>query len=263
MKTKRKATNRLFGDWYKSYPELPRFFLALEQSNHGCIMYSKTVPGNNSNEEIFQRVFWAFAPSITGFAHCRPVLSIDGTHLYGKYKGTLLIAMGCDGNNQLFPLAFAITEGENTDSWSWFLACIRVGVTQRKGLCLISDRHPGIIAAVNETYSGWTQPDACHRFCMRHLASNFNTKFKDKTLKDLMCRAAMESKVKKFISHMDTIGKINVDARNWLEHISLEKLAFSHDGGGEGRYEIMTTNMSEVFNGILKGARNLPITTLV
>ncbi|RVW91315.1 Serine/threonine-protein phosphatase 7 long form-like [Vitis vinifera] len=133
--------------------ELPRFFLALEQSNPGCIMYSKMVPGNNPNEEIFQRVFWAFAPSIKGFAHCRPVLSIDGTHLYGKYKGTLLIAMGCDGNNQLFPLAFSITEGENTDSWSWFLACIRVGVTQRKGLCLISDRHPGIIAAVNETYS--------------------------------------------------------------------------------------------------------------
>ncbi|RVW69911.1 Serine/threonine-protein phosphatase 7 long form-like [Vitis vinifera] len=192
MKAKRKAMTRLFGDWYKSYAELPRFFLVLEQSNPGCIMYSKTVPGNNPNEEIFQRVFWAFAPSITGFAHCRPVLSIDGTHLYGKYKGTLLIAMGCDGNNQLFPLAFAITEGENTDSWSWFLACIRVGVTQRKGLCLISDRHPSIIAAVNETYSGWTQPDACHRFCMRHLASNFNTKFKDKTLKDLMCRAAME-----------------------------------------------------------------------
>ncbi|RVX20495.1 Serine/threonine-protein phosphatase 7 long form-like [Vitis vinifera] len=197
----------------------------------------------------------------TGFAHCRPVLSIDGTHLYGKYNGTLLIAMGCDGNNQLFPLAFAITEGENTDSWSWFFACIRVGVTQRKGLCLISDRHPGIIAAVNETYSGWTQPDACHRFCMRHLASNFNTKFKDKTLKDLMCRAAMESKVKKFISHMDTIGRINAEARNWLEQIPLEKWALSYDGGR--RYGIMTTNMSEVFNGVLKGARNLPITTLV
>ncbi|RVW68072.1 hypothetical protein CK203_064579 [Vitis vinifera] len=241
--------------------ELPRFFLALEQSNPGCIMYSKMVLGNNPNEEIFQRVFWAFAPSIKGFAHCRPVLSIDGTHLYGKYKGTLLIAMGCDGNNQLFPLAFAMTEGENTNSWSWLLACIRVGVTQRKGLRLISDRHPGIIAAVNETYSGWTQPDACHRFCMRHLASNFNTKFKDKTLKDLMCRAAMESKVKKLISHMDTIGRINAEARNWLEQIPLEKWALSYDGGR--RYGIMTTNMSEVFNGVLKGARNLPITTLV
>ena len=30
MKVKRKAMNRFFGDWYKSYAELPRFFLALE-----------------------------------------------------------------------------------------------------------------------------------------------------------------------------------------------------------------------------------------
>ena len=73
-------------------------------------MYSKMVPGNNLNEEIFQRVFWAFALSIKGFTHCRLVLSIDGTHLYKKYKGALLIAMRCDGNNQLFQLAFAITE---------------------------------------------------------------------------------------------------------------------------------------------------------
>ena len=263
MKVKRKTKTRLFGDWYKSYVELSCFFLALEQSNPRCIAYSKMVPGNNPNEKKIQRVFWAFTPSIKGFTHCRLILSIDGTYLYAKYKGILLIAMGYNSNNQLFPFAFAIIERENTDSWSQFLACIRVEVTQRKGLCLISNRHPSNIAVVNETYSGWTKPDAYYRFCMRHLASNFNTKLKDKTLKDLMCRAAMESKVKKFISHMDTIGKINVDARNWLEHISLEKLAFSHDGGGEGRYEIMTTNMSEVFNGILKGARNLPITTLV
>ena len=33
MKAKKKAMTRLFGDWYKSYAELPHFFLALEQSN--------------------------------------------------------------------------------------------------------------------------------------------------------------------------------------------------------------------------------------
>ena len=69
-----------------------------------------------SNTEIFQRVFWSFKPSIEGFKHCHPVLSIDGTHLYGKYKDMLLIAMGYDENNQLFPLTFAITEGENIDN---------------------------------------------------------------------------------------------------------------------------------------------------
>ena len=90
--------------------------------------------------------------------------------MYGKYKGTLMISMGCDGNNKLFPLTFAITKSENTNSWSWFLACIRVGVTQRKDLFLIFDHHPSIIAATNDTYSRWVEPNAYHRFSMRHLA---------------------------------------------------------------------------------------------
>ena len=106
------------------------------------------------NEEVFQRDFWAFHPSIEGFKHCRHVLTIDGTDLYGKYKGTATIAMGCDGNNQLFPLAFALTEGENVDNWGWFLACIRNRVTQMRGLCVISDRHPGIMAAFVDVYLG-------------------------------------------------------------------------------------------------------------
>ena len=107
----------MFGDFYKSYAKLPHFFGALEQANPGCVVISKTFPGNTRNEEVFQRVFWAVHPSIEGFKHCRHVLTIDDTHLYGKYKGTIMIVMGYDKNNQLFSLAFALTEGENVDSW--------------------------------------------------------------------------------------------------------------------------------------------------
>ena len=92
----------------------------------------------------------------------------------------LLIAMGCDGNNQLFPLEFAIIECENIDSWGWFLACIRNKVTQRTGICVISDRHPGIMAAMSDFHLGWATPSTYHRICMGHLASNFMTQFKDK-----------------------------------------------------------------------------------
>ena len=101
---KHKAIRQLFGDFFQSYTELPRLFLAIEQANLGCIVIWKTREINMPNTEIFQRVFWSFKPSIEGFEHCRPVMSIDSTHLYGKYKGKLLIAMGCDENNQLFPL---------------------------------------------------------------------------------------------------------------------------------------------------------------
>ena len=73
--------------------------MALEQANPRCVVIWKTFDINMSNTEIFQHVFWSFKPSVEGLEHCRPVLSIDGTHLYEKYKGMLLIAMECDGNN--------------------------------------------------------------------------------------------------------------------------------------------------------------------
>ena len=112
-----------------------------------------------------------------------------------------------------------------------------------------------------DVYLGWSEPNAYHRICMHHLASNFMTHFKDKCLKQLLCRAALETKVEKFNMHMETIGRINQDALSWLEAIPFEKWALSHDGGR--RYGIMTTNMSEVFNSVLKGARSFPITAFV
>ena len=114
---KHKALRQLFVDFSQSYIELPRLFLAIEQANLGCVVIWKTFDINMPNTEIFQHVFWLFKPSIEGFEHYRPVPSIDDTHLYGMYKDMLLIAMGCDRNNQLFPLTFAITKGENIDSW--------------------------------------------------------------------------------------------------------------------------------------------------
>ena len=59
---------------------------------------------------------------------------------------------------------------------------------------------------------------------------------------------------------MTKIGRINVETQQWLEAIPFQLWAISHDGGR--RYEIMTTNMSEVFNSVLKGVR-IPLTAFV
>ena len=120
--------------------------------------------------------------------------------------------MGCDENNQLFPFAFAITKCENIDRWGWFLACIRNRVTQRMRICVISDKHPGIMATMSDSHLGWAAPSAYYRICMRHLASNFMTRFKDKLLKNLVCRATLASTQRKFNKHMATIGRINSKA---------------------------------------------------
>jgi len=114
---KEKAIGRAFGDWDKSYQLLPKWLKALTDSNPDSRVIWRTIPATMPGCAIFERVFWAFGPSIEGFQHCRPVISIDGTFLYGKYKGTLLIASTWDGDNRLFPLAFAIVEKETDDSW--------------------------------------------------------------------------------------------------------------------------------------------------
>ncbi|GAV68667.1 hypothetical protein CFOL_v3_12170 [Cephalotus follicularis] len=56
----------------------------------------------------FQLVFWAFGAAISAFKFCRPVTCIDDIHLYGKYKGKLLIAlvlMGMDSYSHWLSLS--------------------------------------------------------------------------------------------------------------------------------------------------------------
>jgi hypothetical protein len=71
--------------------------------------------------------------------------------LIGKYHGTLLIAISCDANNKLVPLAFALVERENNDSWGWFLRLVRIHVVgPGREMGIISDRHQGILNVVRE-----------------------------------------------------------------------------------------------------------------
>lgn len=84
---------------------------ALRQENSGTVVVWRFQIGPSAINNQFQRVFWSFDPSIEGFHSCRPVISIDGAHLYGKYQASMLVVVGVDTNDQLFPLAFAIIEG--------------------------------------------------------------------------------------------------------------------------------------------------------
>ncbi|XP_015970807.1 uncharacterized protein LOC107494270 [Arachis duranensis] len=97
---------------------------------------------------FFHRLFWMFPPCIEAFKYCKPLISIDGTHLYEKYEGTLLMAIAQDGNSNILPVAFGLVEGENTDSWKFFLSHLRQHVTSQPGILVISDRHNAIKAAL-------------------------------------------------------------------------------------------------------------------
>ena len=52
---------------------------------------------------------------------CRPIIGLDGCHLKGRFGGKILSATTKDGNDNIFPVALAVAEQENRDSWVWFL----------------------------------------------------------------------------------------------------------------------------------------------
>ncbi|KAL0435184.1 UNVERIFIED_CONTAM: hypothetical protein Sradi_0226300 [Sesamum radiatum] len=60
---------------------------------------------------------------------------------------------------------------------------------------------------------------------------------------------------------MEEIKSLNPEAYDWLGNIDKTQWTLAHDGGW--RTGILTTNMSEAVNGVLKGARRLPIVPLV
>ncbi|KAF7806398.1 serine/threonine-protein phosphatase 7 long form-like protein [Senna tora] len=105
-RAKHKALGRAFGNWDRSYAIMPRWLKAARHFNPGSVVVWEHMPHpENTDEFCFHRVFWTFAPCIAAFAHLKPILQIDGTFLYGKYTGTLLLAVGQDGNKKVVPLS--------------------------------------------------------------------------------------------------------------------------------------------------------------
>ncbi|RYR12963.1 hypothetical protein Ahy_B04g070216 isoform G [Arachis hypogaea] len=156
---KQKAIALIYGDWDESYNDIPRWVLGVQLTMPGSVAVLRTSPvlvGGQVDESqaYFHRLFWTFPPCIEAFRHCKPLVSIDGTHLYGKYGGTLLIAIAHDGNSNILPVAFALVEGENAESWTFFLSHLREHVTPQPGLLVISDRHNGIKAALEAPDGG-------------------------------------------------------------------------------------------------------------
>ncbi|XP_016186274.1 uncharacterized protein LOC107627983 [Arachis ipaensis] len=209
----------------------------------------------------FHRLFWIFSPCVEAFRHCKPLISIDGTRLYGKYGGTLLLVITQDGNSNILPIAFSLVEGENAESWSFFLTNLRQHVTPQQGILVISDRHNGIKAALESPNSGWLPPHAYQAFCIRHVAANFSLSFKGTDAKRLLVNAAYTKTEAEFRYWFDIIWTENPTMCDWANIIDYDKWTQHQDGGR--RFGHMTTNISKCVNSVLKGTRNLLVTALV
>ncbi|KAL5147339.1 hypothetical protein HKD37_06G017039 [Glycine soja] len=255
------------GDWDESYAKLSSWLTHMQNHSPGSyfqILHDDFIIGNTVSREHhqFHRVFWTFGQCKEAFKYCKPIIQVDGTHLYDKYRGTLLMATSQDGNGGVLPLAFAVVEGETLTAWSWFLAHLREHITDKNGICLISDRHASIKSTVANEALGWQPPHAYHVYCVRHIASNFNRKFNNAKQKEMLKKLAYTPCKHIFDQNLEKFRQLSPAIATWIHRISKEKWTMAYDREGR-RYGHMTTNLSECINKVLKDCRNIPITTLV
>ncbi|XP_057723973.1 uncharacterized protein LOC130939925 [Arachis stenosperma] len=221
---KQKAIAHIYGDWDESYNELPMWVLGVYLTMPGTVAVLRTSPVRvggqvDESQAYFHRLFWTFPLCIEAFRHCKPLFSIDGTHLYGKYGGTLLVMIAQDRNSNILPVAFALVEGENAESWSFFLSHPRQHVTPQPGLLVISDRHNGIKAALEAPHGGWLPPAAYHTFCIRHVAANFALTFKGKDARRLLVNASYAKIEVEFDYWFDILRSKNPAMCEWANQI--------------------------------------------
>ncbi|XP_074352977.1 uncharacterized protein LOC141692137 [Apium graveolens] len=234
------------GTWEGSYEDLPFFMEVLQCFNVGTKVdwIFKEDEIEDLNEYIMslfgtgndiQETIMGFQPCIDGFDHL-------------------------DDFSHILPLTFAIVESENVSSWGWFMDRLRRFVAGRRyGICVISDRHAGIIAAMQQI--GWCEPLDHHRFCIRHLATNFATAHRRKGLKNRLVELASQVQEKKFDFIWEQLLIEESRTAKWFEDKPLSKWSLAYDGGK--RFGTMTTNHAKSWNNMILDARKLLISSLV
>ncbi|XP_035836097.1 uncharacterized protein LOC110888981 [Helianthus annuus] len=157
------ALELLQGSSRESFAELPLYCYNLERANPGSVTHIKT-----DHERRFEMVFVAIGAAIRTFiCNLRPVVIIDAAHLKGEFKGTLFLAVGMDGNNQILPISYGIGKSEDGECWTWFLSKLKECIGEIPEMAIISDRANSIHLAVRNVF-----PHVYHGLCCRHLMMN-------------------------------------------------------------------------------------------
>ncbi|XP_021714957.1 uncharacterized protein LOC110682915 [Chenopodium quinoa] len=187
----------------------------------------------------------------------RPLLGVNGCHLKGAFPGQIMIAVSKDGNNNIFPVAWAIVEVENKDNWTWFLDLLLkdTGFEQGHGLTLMLDRQKGLIEAIAVVDS-----KAEVRFCARHIWANFKLRFHGDTFKELFWKAARSTNKADFDAQLESIRLLDEEAFNYLDAIPPQHWA-RHAFSTFSKLNMLLNNLCETFNAVIRDARDKPVIT--
>ncbi|GKD19910.1 transposase, MuDR, MULE transposase domain protein [Tanacetum coccineum] len=184
--------------------------------------------------------------------YLRHLLIIDVAHLKGLYKGTNLVAMGMDRNNQIVPITFGICKGETGPCWSWWMSVLKECIGDNPNLLFISNRHPAIALAIHNEF-----PLAFHVVCCRHLMMNLSLK---KKTKGLFWKIYKAYTLEDFASNMSILQVVQPDAYHKVCKAGPHRWSRAHCP--LVRYNYMTSNSVESVNACTILNRKLPVLKL-
>ncbi|XP_026458500.1 uncharacterized protein LOC113359015 [Papaver somniferum] len=246
---------RYKGDDIKSYTDLVWYVEEIKATNPGIYIKFEY----DKETKRFERLFICFDACIEGYRFIRPMLYCDATFLTGRFKRTLMDATGVDGNQGLFPFAFALVPSEDIEGWEWFMENLHHCVDSRP-ITFIIDRHEGLKQSVPKYF-----PNSYHSYCFYHLKNNLpikNGHEKYKQVLDLFHKAAYRYSVAKYeytLNEMCTIGCgwvakyiRNIDSKHWANAFFVGC-----------RYDTHSSSIAESFNNWIHRERDLPPATLV
>ncbi|XP_047319942.1 uncharacterized protein LOC124923973 [Impatiens glandulifera] len=257
-RAKMMAKQELQGTHEEAYNQLP----------HLCEMMLETNPGSvatviTKEDTSFHRMFVSFQASISGFIKgCRPLLFLDVIPLYSKYQGVLLVAFTVDGNDGVFPVAFAVVDIDDEDNWRWFLLELKSALSESSPITFVSDFRKGLKESISEIFE-----NGHHGYCLRHLAEKLNEDMKGLShearrimVQDLYA-AAYAPKVEDFQCCTDNIKAISSEAYNWVIQSELNHWANAFFAGA--RYNYLTSDFSKLIYNWVSEAHDFPITQLI
>ncbi|CAH9050571.1 unnamed protein product [Cuscuta europaea] len=151
----------------------------------------------------------------------------------------------------MYPLAWAVVEGKNNESWEWFFIQLHMALGQINDdeLTIISDEHRAILSAVQKVL-----PRAEHRHCARHIYANWHKNHKGDELKMAFWKVVRAYNQADYEDAVQEMEKISPTATAALKMYDKSKFcrAFIQT---KTKCEVIVNNMDETFNGYIINAR--------
>ncbi|XP_012849451.1 PREDICTED: uncharacterized protein LOC105969249 [Erythranthe guttata] len=212
-RAKQKALKAIQGSEEEQFQKIRSYCEELKRTDTNATVVLKLTEDTEGLR--FQRLYICFSACKEGFKNaCRPVIGVDGCFLKGQRGGQLLAAVGLDPNNNIYPICYAIVEGETKETWMWFLQLLDldIGFEEQHKWTFMSDKQKGLIPAFETLF-----PGAENRLCVRHLHSNMKKDgFGGMAIKSALWAAAKATRIEEFKRRMEELRAIDEAAYNWL-----------------------------------------------